>query len=52
MKKSEIYRLAQLAVVANFSPIKDEQKLVVLRELMERENMELHFEGMKEGETK
>ncbi len=48
MKKSEIYRLAQLAVVAGFSPVKDEQKLVVLRELMKKEDLALFTEEQDE----
>lgn len=44
MKKSEIYKLAQLAVVTNFSPVKDEQKLEVLRVLMEQEDVAVFVE--------
>ena len=50
MKTSEIYRQAQLAVVAGFSPVKDEQKLIVLRELMAKEDMALFCEKQKEKE--
>lgn len=50
MKKSEIYRLAQLAVVASFSPLKDEQKIEVLRELMDREHLEKFCEEQEEKE--
>ena len=50
MKKSEIYRLAQLAVVASFSPLKDEQKVEVLRELMAKEDFEKFCEEQAEKE--
>lgn len=51
MKKSEIYRLAQLAVVTSFSPLKDEQKVEVLRELMDREHLEKFCEDNAEKEA-
>jgi hypothetical protein len=50
MKKSEIYRLAQLAVVQSFSPMKNEQKLEVLRELMAAESLALFCEDQEAEE--
>ena len=48
MKKSEIYHLAQIAVIA--SPcIEPENKLKILRELMENEDMNL-FSEKREAE--
>ena len=52
MKKSEIYRLAQLAVVQSFSPMKDEQKLEVLHELMAAESLALFTEKQEEEKKK
>lgn len=49
MKKSEIYKLAQLAVVQSFSPLKDEQKLEVLHELMAAESLALFTENQAEA---
>lgn len=49
MKKSEIYKLAQLAVVQSFSPMKDEQKLEVLHELMAAESLALFTEKQAEA---
>ena len=51
MKKSEIYKMAQYAVL-NSTMIGNHEKLEILRELMEREDMELHFESNEEGESK
>ena len=48
MKKSEIYHLAQIAVIA--SPcIEPENKLKILHELIDRECLELFVESRAEG---
>jgi hypothetical protein len=44
MKKSEIYCLSQIAVISSPS-ISPENKLEILKELLERENLELYLEG-------
>ena len=52
MKKSEIYYLAQLAVLSD-SAIANYQKLQILRELMEEEKLALFCEERKkENEDK
>ena len=43
MKKSEIYYMAQIAVI-NAACIAPERKLLILRELFEREDVELFCE--------
>lgn len=50
MKKSEIYHLAQMAVL-NTATISPENKLEIIKELMEGEEMALYREGLevKEG---
>lgn len=53
MKKSEIYHLAQIAVITT-PCIAPETKLEVLRELMDKENLEIFCEkreGEKNAET-
>lgn len=47
MKKSEIYKLAQIAVIST-ATIAPETKIEILRELLERESLELFCEE-KEG---
>ena len=49
MKKSEMYRLAQGAVLTN-EYLSIEDKLEILRELMEKEDLELFCEKNKETE--
>lgn len=44
MKKSEIYRLAQIAVVDGFNGLNGEQKIAIMRELIEREDLERFLE--------
>lgn len=46
MKKSEIYRFAQGAVVTN-TYLSIEDKLDILRELMEKEDVALYIEKQK-----
>lgn len=43
MKKSELYYMAQIAVI-NAACIAPERKLLILRELFEREDVELFVE--------
>ena len=50
MKKSEIYHLAQVAVVDSLCLLSAEEKLEVLRELMAKENMEAFCEREAEKE--
>lgn len=47
MKKSEMYRMAQGAVVTN-TYLTIEHKLEILRELMDKEDFELFIEKEKE----
>lgn len=47
MKKSELYYMAQIAVI-NAACIAPERKLKILRELFEREDVELYCEKLKE----
>ena len=47
MKKSEIYKMAQEAVVL-IPCFKTEEKLEILRELMRAEDLERHIEEHKE----
>ncbi len=53
MKKSEIYRLAQVAVM-QFPLANSKEKLEVLRELMYREDTEKYMEDMEatKGDSK
>ena len=52
MKKSEIYHLAQYAVLSD-SAIANYQKLQILRELMDKEDVALYCEKQeKENEDK
>lgn len=53
MKKSEIYHLAQIAVI-NSPAIAPETKIEVLRELIDKEELEIFCEeqeGKKNAET-
>lgn len=50
MKKSEIYHLAQVAVVDNLCLLSAEQKLEVLRELIAKQDMEAFCEREAEKE--
>ena len=53
MKKSEIYHLAQIAVI-NSQCIAPETKIEVLRELMKKEEVEIYcekVEGKEDAET-
>lgn len=49
MKKSEIYHLAQMAVL-NTATISPENKLEIIKELMEGESLALYSEGLEEKE--
>ena len=49
MKKSEIYKLAQQAVVV-VPCLKTEEKLEILRELMEKEDIAIFTEKREEEE--
>lgn len=49
MKKSEIYHLAQMAVVTS-QVIAPESKIEVLRELIDKEEVALFCEGREESE--
>lgn len=49
MKKSEIYRLAQVAVLAQ--PLTDSVKITVLRELMVQEDLAKFCEQQEEKEN-
>lgn len=46
MKKSDIYRVAQVAVM-QYPLMNSTEKLEVLRELMDREDMEKYMEDME-----
>jgi hypothetical protein len=46
MKKSEIYRVAQVAVM-QYPLMNSTEKLAVLRELMEKEDVEKYMENME-----
>ena len=46
MKKSELYRMAQIAVM-HYQGLCSMDKLEVLRELMSREDMEKYMEDME-----
>ena len=48
MKKSEIYKLAQVAVVSSFNGLKEEQKLEIMRELIKQEDLALFVEKQAE----
>lgn len=50
MKKSEIYKLAQQAVVV-VPCLKTEEKLEILRELMEKEDVAIFTEKREEQEA-
>ena len=50
MKKSEVYHLAQIAVL-NSSDISAEDKIDALRELFEKEDVALYCEREKEKEN-
>lgn len=50
MKKSMIYKLAQMAVL-NYERIGDTDKLQVLRELIAAEDLALFCESQEEKET-
>lgn len=47
MKKSEIYHLAQIAVITA-QTIAPESKIEIMRVLIEKENLELFCEGQEE----
>ena len=47
MTKINIYRLAQVAIMES-DFLTDDQKLVILRELMDREDMEVLLEQRRE----
>lgn len=47
IKKSEIYHLAQIAVI-NAQTIAPESKIEIMRVLIEQENLELFCEGREE----
>lgn len=49
MKKSEMYRLAQGAVI-NYQNIDTAMKLEILRELMDKEDVALYVERKEEEE--
>lgn len=50
MKKSEIYRMAQMAVLeVGGMSMNRQQQLEVLKELMEKEELELFIEQQAEG---
>ena len=49
MKKSEIYHLAQVAVL-NTATIAPENKLEIIKELMEGESLALYSESLEEKE--
>ena len=51
MKKSRIYYLAQIAVI-RANNITDESKLEILRELMDKEDLEIYCEKKEAGEIK
>ena len=51
MKKSEIYKLAQIAVLDS-NRLKPDAKLEVLRELMAKEDVEVFVENEAERKTK
>ena len=51
MKKSEMYRLAQGAVI-NYQNIDTAMKLEILRELMSKEDVALYVERKEEEEKK
>jgi hypothetical protein len=51
MKTSEIYALAQMAVL-NSTELSGYQKLEILRELMDKEDVALYWEKREEGEVK
>lgn len=51
MKKSRLYYLAQTAVV-RANNITDERKLEILRELMDKEDLEIFREQKEAGEIK
>jgi hypothetical protein len=48
MKKSEIYKVAQKAVL-NYQAISEDKALEVLKELMDKEDLELFVEQQAEG---
>lgn len=50
MKKSEIYRLAQVAVLTNDS-FRVQDKLAILRELIDKEDVALFTEKQEEKEN-
>ena len=51
MKKSEIYVLAQKAVADNLCMLTADQKLEILRTLMQQEDLEKYREGRDENEA-
>lgn len=48
MKRSEIFRLAQKAVVASFSGLNEDQKIEVMRVLIAEEDLAKFIEKEKE----
>ena len=50
MKKSEMYKIAMMAVVSSIA-ISPDVKVEVVRELMEREDLELYREKKEEEEA-
>ena len=50
MKKSTVYQLAAIAVMESNS-LSDQDKLTILRELLEREDLSIFVEEQKEKEN-
>lgn len=50
MKKSEMYKIAMMAVVSSYA-IAPDVKVEIVRELMEREDLELYREKKEEEEA-